>query len=260
MRILILTLAIAGCGSLPEASETTKEDAQSSAEPTGGYARLLETKDDEPCTIEEINQLVYVRAESGFFYCSDKGEWTAIDLRGKDGADGKDGINGNDGRDGRDGENGTNGVAGYVGKDGVDGQDGEDGIDGQDGAPGANMLRAYDSNSITTINTSMKMVNSQLTVMSDGSLFFTAEVFFQNEFYFPSFFIAGTSKTTSTTTILRGFMGTTLTTSLYVKLPSGNTVLGRSPNHTTVQYEAGWSADGTDISIVPTMTITLNQR
>lgn len=82
-------------------------------------AKVYLQKSDAPaCDDTTARELIYIKDEGQFHYC-DAGEWTVIELKGKNGRDGVDGKDGSQGIAGRDGSNGVNGT------DGQDGQDGE---------------------------------------------------------------------------------------------------------------------------------------
>lgn len=49
------------------------------------------------CDAARRTWLAYVEAEGAFRFCSSKGEWSAVELHGKDGEDGVAGVDGRDG-------------------------------------------------------------------------------------------------------------------------------------------------------------------
>lgn len=130
MKALILSiLALTACGtqSSEQAGTTMKVDAAQSttneSAPSKTAMLVGSVKNMPICTADLEGQLIYVKDDKQFYFCSEK-VWNKIDLTGKAGTDGKDAV-------AQDGKDGTNGV------DGKDGINGTNGINGSNGSNGA---------------------------------------------------------------------------------------------------------------------------
>lgn len=107
--ILVLSV-LSACGSnggspstLPtkDASNEVAPESQAQVSNVSKTLMVDSLAQAQTCSKENMSQLIYSLAESGFYVCDTEG-WVAIDLKGKAGSAGKDGRDGAKGEDGED--------------------------------------------------------------------------------------------------------------------------------------------------------------
>lgn len=134
---LLTALYITGCGAAEKAqdgagapsppaatTQATRTQPEASAPAEEAMPVTLAVADQKAlpiCDASHEDELAYVRAEKTFYVCGGL-TWTAIDLRGPQGAPGQDGVAGADGKAGDEGPAGKDGVTGASGKDGAKGE------------------------------------------------------------------------------------------------------------------------------------------
>lgn len=239
--LALIMLMLFGCGQqvpqqtttdTKESSEVTSASAATTAKSiktaSGDYARLVESVSDLACDDQNVDQLIYVKSESQFYYCDDSSlKWTVIDVEAPAGKAGIDGVVGKDGIAGISGKDGVNGKDGTDGKDGVDGINGTDGTNGVDGAAGIEITGTYshidyNGSYILNSNSNQNLQTMTLAVFSDGSYSFTASVFISGIVYNPTFWVSADKAQTAQT---RNFKVVGSLNRLEFSFPSGNDML-----------------------------------
>lgn len=107
----LVTLGVSACGNSAnlsgDDSSSAGETPPSQGTANGSYSMVIDAGQPlPPCDANSEKHLVYVIAETSFKVCQG-GTWTAIDIKGPQGAAGAAGAAGKDGANGENGKDGT---------------------------------------------------------------------------------------------------------------------------------------------------------
>lgn len=262
MKTLIFAscLTLVSCGQTPKGNSTGASELDAStasvassqvaapkvavasqSSQSASYSRLVADLSSIECTADINGELIYSKADQGFYYCADDLQWTAIDIKGAKGDKGDAGEQGIAGAQGVAGKD----AVGKDGKDGIDGSDGKDGIDGTNGTNGANgsngisMVAQFKITPHHAITGGGILDTAFVSLFSDGSMFVSVMLIISDQPETETFFVGKSETANTKLTILSNVLVPTAGGTILIRTQSGNSLLNQltDPN----QPQSGWN-------------------